>query len=189
MLHIISRVKIEYATELYLNSWKKYYGKKEKRQMLPIISHNSKRIQVMFVYGVDLKRQFNYFDVLSFWKSDNFWILCGVFSVSAIVLYLLRHLARSRTVDFVVGFLEVFAIVFGGGNIQYRHRLEKCFFAIALIASFFLVSIYLAEFSMNVVLRQPQNIDTFAKLAKQNVPFFLQSTLSEQKADINAMLR
>lgn len=156
--------------------------------MLPIISSRPLRIQVVYVYGTGSGRHYSYFDALHFWKSGSFWILSAVFFVSTTALYFVRRLAGFRVVSFVIGFMEVFAIVFGGGNVHYRHRLERWFFAIAMIASFFLVSLYLAEFSMNIVLREPQKIDTFAKLAKKTVPFFLSSHFAGRKSNIIEML-
>lgn len=108
----------------------------------------------------------------------------------AIVLYHLRCLAEFRVVNFMTGFLEVFAVVFGGGNIRCRHHWEKMFFAIALFGSFFLVSIILANFSMHSVLfHEPIQVNTFEKLAKRNVPFYLSKELAAYKSEINGMLR
>lgn len=70
--------------------------------------------------------------------------------------------------------MEMFAVFLAGGNIRARHKWEKMFFAIALIGSFFGISILLAKFSMHSIFSEKfEKIDTFEKLAKQKVTFYI----------------
>lgn len=162
-------------------------SKKFKKKFAPINAYKLVDICVIFVYGVDSPRQFSHFDVFHAWI--NIFLLSAVFVMGAIIVYYVRRFAGVRRIDFMVGFLEVFTVVFVGGNIRYRHHLERLFFAAALIMSFFLVSICLADYSMHSVLREPLKIDTFEKLAKQNITFYFDTQLKNDKLFFDAILR
>lgn len=145
---------------------------------------------MIFVYGADFNNQFNPLDLFHLWKNRGFWVVLVVIFVSTAILYFIRRLATERMADFSMAFLEVFSVVIGGGSIQYQHRWERIFFAFGLGATFFLMSIYMADFSMSsVLLHGNQRIDTVGKLAKLNVPFFYALNLASHKFDLMEMLR
>lgn len=156
------------------------------KTLLPFNSQALASVHVLFVYGDDFYRQNSYFDVFN--ASISFCLLCMVFLISAVILYYLRHLSTIQNVSFMVGFLEVFTVVFVGGRIRFQHRIEKIFFSVALMASFFLVSIFLADFSMHSVLQRPQ-VDTFEKLSQQNTSIFLVQSLNESNEHISRIIR
>lgn len=177
----------EYTAQLHFSSVSSYF---DKNKLIPIPTNKFANVHVIFVFGSDFPRRFSSYDMLRLWKGASFWILSITLFFGAIVLYYLRRLAELRVVNFMIGFLEVFAVVFGGGNIRCRHYWEKMFFAIALFGSFFLVSIILANFSMHSVLfHEPIQVNTFEKLAKRNVPFYLSKELAAYKSEIDGMLR
>lgn len=176
------------SAEIRFSTSSSQYDKSD-RKMLQPISGAQHRLQVFFVYGADFDRNLNYLKFSHFWESFELWLVTTMLLVCSTILYVLRRFTTMRRLDFFAGFLEVFAVIFGGGNIRCAHRYEKWFFAVALSTSFFLVSIYLADFSMHSVLNEPKKVDTFAKLAKQNVTFRLTSTLAQRKSQIESILR
>lgn len=176
------------ATELRLSATLSFYETESKKMQRPIAGSEQSQIRVFFVYGADFSRNRNLFSTSQCMNNVIIWLTIATLLSSTIILYLLRHFVQVQRLDFVASFLDVFVVVFGGGSIRYRHRLEKIFFAITLIGAFFPVSLYLADFSMHSVLNEPQKVDTFAKLAKQNVTFRLTSTLATERSNINKML-
>lgn len=120
----------------------------------------------------------------------QFFILIPVFVLSSILLYGLRRLDGIQRVDFFHGYFEIVSMVVGGGRIRCTHKWEKLFFAIGMIASFFLISIFLARFSLeNMLILEPQRIDTFEKLAKQNISYHLNWFSRVHEEDIIELLR
>lgn len=126
------------------------------------------RIYIVFVYGADYSRQLNSFGVL--WEGVKFWILSATFIVSSIAMHHLRHAAHHQSEHFMSG----------GG-----HSWKKRIYAAALIASFSVVSIHLANFLVQV----PQKVNTFEKLANRNVTFHMSTLMTDHKANIVQMLR
>lgn len=160
------------------------------KKIYEINSYKWIRIRLIFVYGADYTRQFNRVNVYHLWEEVDVWVWCSVLFASATALYYLRRLAGIRQVDFMVGFLEVFSIAFGGGNIRYRHQWDRIFFGIGSLASLILVSIYIADFEMETITHHgAQKIDTIDKLAERNITFKMSGTLKPHKADITEMLR
>lgn len=182
-------METKYSTDFHIAPGLSYQKTNNAKKLLPLNPNQVDQISVIFVYGSDFPRRFILFDTGLFWNGTCFWIFCGVLVVAAIILYQLRRVAGLQCVSFLIGFLEVFVVVFGGGNIRAQHLYEKVFFAIMLVASFFLVSIYLADFSMHSVFYQPQRVNTFDELAKRNVTFYSASRLAEYESEITGMLR
>lgn len=174
---------------IYFSSTGKILDAKNTKRFLPIKSYRNSKLRVIFVYGVDFGRTHKSFIAGHFWESGQFWILCIAFSISSFVLYLLRHQTGFRTKGFLHGIFEIYIIFIGGGSVQIRRGLEKLFFAAMFVAAFFLISIYLADYSMHSVLNRQQKVDSFAKLAQHNVTFFLIPQLAEKKKSVTNMLR
>lgn len=155
----------------------------------PIDTHKLPKIRIIFIYGIDFVRISESFDMFYFWNGGYLWVLTTLI-LGSIILYNLRRSTGLQAVNFVAGFLEMVSIIFGGGNIRYQHQLEKWFFAIGLTASFFLVSLYLADFSVQSILfRGSLKVDTFEELEKHNVTFGLSSHLAKYKNEIADMIR
>lgn len=161
------------STEIRFSTSSSQYDKNDEKKLQPI-KGIAFRLRVFFVYSADFDRSRNLLKMSHFWESCEFWLVSSMLLVCSTILYHLRRFINIRRPDFFAGFLEMFTIIFGGGIIRYAHRYEKCFFAVAMSASFFLVSIYMAEFSMRSVV-EPKNVDTFGKLAKKkcNISFKL----------------
>lgn len=145
-------------------------------------------LKVFFVYSSGFT---THYSVFHSWSGYDILFMNIPIFIAAIILYVLRRRrAELQNINFWSGFLDMYVVVFGGGNIRVRHRWERMFFAIGLIASFFLISLYLADFSMHSILNEnPNKIDTFEKLSKQNVTFYLTTNLIKHEAVIKGMLR
>lgn len=143
--------------------------------MLP--GYQTTSIRVFFVYAIDFKHQKCHIKLSNYWRDPVLRLFAAMFLVSVTLLYILRCLVRLRSATFLHGLLELIATVVGGGNIHIQHPLERAFFAIVMIASVLLVPIYLADFSMHSVLIESEKINTFEKLAEQNVCIRVSSIL------------
>lgn len=183
------RVDTKHSTDFHTYPISTYRKSNNAKHLLSINLNQIDQISMIFVYGSDFTRSIRSLDMISFWKSTSFWIVCAIFVVAAIILYQLRRVADLQCASIFIGLFEVFVVLFGGGNIRAQHRCERVFFAIMLVASFFLVSLYLADFSMHSVLYEPQRVNTFDELAKRDVPFYVNLILSQHEPKINAMLR
>lgn len=164
-------------------------GEKCVQPLLPIRLNQHTKLFVIFVYENGYIRPSKSVFSLHLWGLRKMWWFRIALISSAMILYLIRKRAEIQS-DGFQGFIEVLAIVFGGGNIQSQHRWEKMFFAVAMVASFFLVAIYLADFSMHsTIYDDSQTVNTFDKLSKQNVTFVVNSFLAEETQLITQMLR
>lgn len=141
------------------------------------------------MYGVDFPRPLNNSITSRFWESLSFWILCITFLVSAIILYFLRRPLDSQQESFLYCIFEILCIVIGNGNVRIRTGMEKLFFAAALVTAFLFVSIYLSNYSIHSLFDRHGKIDSFAALAKRDVPFYLYGPLEENIDYVSDMLR
>lgn len=188
---LFPRIK-ESGTVFHISSPSIQRDYKNKKLMIPINTNQRERIVILFVYGNDfhlVRKQNHFHSVLKFWRSAENWILCSIILVSVTILYVLRRLSGIRRPDFVMGYLEMICVVTGGGNISYRHRYERRFFTAAMVASFFLTSIYLSDFSMHSVIQDIYKVDTFAKLSEHNTKFYLTPNILMFEKQANKLLR
>lgn len=144
-------------------------------------------ILVIFVYVASDKHNLT---TIYSWDVSKFVALNLILIICAIILYFSHRFAGIQRRNFVYGLLKMYHIAFNAGNMQSQHRFERIFFAIALVASFFLVSMYLAEFSLQSVIHDsPHRIDTFEKLTQQNVTIYLAPNMKRHKKETEEMLR
>lgn len=80
----------------------------------------------------------------------------------------MRQLAKLKRDGFVSSALDTFIAFFSGGNLRMQHRLERIFFGILLIATFFITSIWNDADLISCSLDSEQKIDTFQKLTQLN---------------------
>lgn len=168
------------SVELHIS----YSGERLKHKS-PLYPYQMIRCRVIFIYGSDYSRQpaHHGFDV------GNYGLFNVLIVIISILLLILRWQANLQK-DISINFLEACAIFYGGGNIRAEHKLERIFYAIALIGMFFLISLILGDFSMKSIVSQRfEKIDSFSKLAERNMDFFITYTLTEHKEQITGMLK
>lgn len=157
--------------------------------MYPIKSHLHYKLIVVYIYEKGYNRQHKYVTYLQFWERKNTWFLKPTIILGTIILYLIRKRAKLG-MGLCNGFLDVLIIFFGGGNIQSQHKWEKMFFSILMVAAFFWVSIYSANFSMHSTISDDfWTVSTFKMLAKQNVTFYLTRSVIKEQSIITQMLQ
>lgn len=101
------------------------------------------------------------------------WIHIVFMTFAVIMLFFLRLGNLMLENNFTMAYVDVMAVVTGGGTIRYRDKLEKIFFGFLLLGSFYVNAICIenllfAEF----LIKAPERIDTFEKLAKCNIPIY-----------------
>lgn len=158
---------------------------KTSKQISSLYSHGISRIRIIFIYGSDFNRQPIKNGIFRFWINENNTYVGMIILCSSLILYRLRRNANIENAIFWAGYMEMIVVLVAGGNIRARHKWEKMFFVIAvlnvLIGSFFGISIFLAKFSVHSIFSDKfEKIDTFEKLAKQKVTFFIGSQQTEE---------
>lgn len=132
------------------------------------------KLSVLFVYGKNSKRH-TYTDQLMFDRLIslifNWFILFYTFS--AVILHFLRRIAGLRHNGFISTIIDVAITFTAGGNLRVSNRLERWFFGILLIGSFFFSSLWLETKLYPSFLHPDRKIDTFHKLAEINPPIYL----------------
>lgn len=156
--------------------------------ILPLYPYQLTKVRAIFVYGSDFRRQPTHYDY-QFFRYGNYWIMV-LFNLSvAVILYVLRRRTNTQS-DISINLLDAIAIFYGGGNVHVQHKWEKSFFAIAMIGSFFFVSLMLANFSMHSITCQRfDKIDSFSKLAPRDIQFYISLSLADNKGYIIEMIK
>lgn len=111
-------------------------------------------------------------DIFEFFKRA--WIHIVFMTCAIIMLYFLRLGDQMLEDNFTLAYIDVMAVITGGGSIRYRDKLEKIFFGFLFFGSFYINAICVdnllfAEFLVNA----PERIDTFEKLANSKIPIHL----------------
>lgn len=125
------------------------------------------KVFLSIAIGKDFPRHTNHLNIWTILIGAWIHILFIIFAT--IMLYFLRRgdlMHRSRI---TAAFVDVIIMVTGGGNIRFRDKLEKIFFAFLLLGSFYINAIRLDNFLFSTFLAQsPERVDTFEKFAKMN---------------------
>lgn len=173
---------------MHFNSVLRDIPHRKNTKLWPINSYKQQNIRVLFIHAKNFNR--DTFPVYETWHNRNYYFICALFWLSVFILYLLRRRIGLRMKSFLDGYFEIVAICLGGRVIRYHHRYERMFFAILMVAAFFLVALHSSHFSMHVILRQETfKVDSFETLAKHNVSFGLLKTLSYEEEYITNLLR
>lgn len=157
--------------------------------MAPYYIHYQVKLVVFFLYGEDFHRQSVLSNIINFFISSSFIPIYVLFLFLTIVLHCVRRLVNVPR-SFFTTWMDVCSVSIGGGQLQYRHKWERVFFAIAMIGSFFLISVIMAKFEMKAVISMNDDkIDTFEKLSKKNVPIYYADYWSSDKGVVEIRIR
>lgn len=163
-------------------------GNNQGTMAYPLYPFDPIELAVVFVYGANFQRQLN---ILTFPKAVQ--ILSGLIvlfmSLAALILSIVRrkwHLRRSNVLsvieDIIISFIA-------GGNLQMRHKCERWFFGIMLVAAFFITSIFAGDLFDCIYRILFQEIDTFDKLIATKSPIYINQSLKMYRKDIWTMVR
>lgn len=107
--------------------------------------------------------------MLYFWDKTTVCMSLVLIGAMAIVLFLVRRYADYRVRSFGDAIFDVIPLSLLLRTFRFNHRSERLSFTIACVGSFFLVSMYLAKFSMHtIVSNDTYTVDTFQEAAKYN---------------------
>ncbi|KAJ6643740.1 hypothetical protein Bhyg_08705 [Pseudolycoriella hygida] len=176
----MQHVRMYPAVELHIS----YAGDRFDKKSI-IYPYEMLPIQAIFLYGSDFSRQPTQqgFDI------RNYWLLFVQIACGGIFLFILRRRDNIPS-DFSINFLELHGIIYGGANIRAKHKYERIFFSIALIGSFFIISLILSFYSMrSIVFLRHEKVDSFAKVAQRDVDFYITHALTQHKDSIALMLK
>lgn len=112
------------------------------------------------------------------------WYHIGFMICGMIMLYFLRRGDLMLQNNFTSAYIDVVIAIFGGGNLRYRNKLEKIFFGFLLLAAFYINTICVENLLYaDFLIKTPERIDTFDKLAKLN-PIICQYNMGENDSAI-----
>lgn len=111
------------------------------------------------------------------------------YSIAAIVLYFIRRMARLQGDNFASALIDTGITFTAGGHLRMHHKLERWFFGILLIGSFFFCALWLEMILLPSFLLPDRKVDTFDKMAQINPPIYLFPMLKKSNHLIDDMLR
>lgn len=162
--------------------------RKSEETKFSLYPYHSFQLSIVFVYGTDLKRQ--KFHQLFSVEGEEIYQLTGLFStVAAAVLCFLRRKYRLKRDGYLSSMFDVQIAFIGGGNLRMRHKLERWFFGILLIGTFFYMTFWQEAVLFQSFLISDQSIDTFNELVEINPPVFSFLVSKKNEERIIEMLR
>lgn len=154
----------------------------------PLYPYDSDTLTVIFVYGVDFNRQKNILLV-----PESIQLLAGLIalsmSASALILSIIRRKLNIRRSGLISTLIDTLISFVAGGNLRVKHGMERWFFAILLIGTFFITTIFaggLLDYFYRIL---DQKIDTLEQLAVVNSPIYVSSSAKMHVNQIGEMLR
>lgn len=163
-------------------------GESKMRTDTPLYPYNSDKLVVMFFYSIGAERQTESVMLSELQSATQIGFFVFVLLAAAILCYL-RSRNRLRRDGYISCFIDVCIGLFGGGNLSMRHRLERWFFGIFLIANFFLMTFWVDGIFYPRFFIQDRSIKTFDQLAKVNPPIYMSFPLIKNGRIIEELLR
>lgn len=134
----------------------------------PVLISN---IQAMVIKDQHFAHSVTYLNVLKIF--GTIWIQIMFIILATTMLYFLRIGDLMRRVGLLSTYIDVLIVITGGGNLRYHNKLEKIFFGILLLGTFFINSIGIDNFLFATFLTEgPRRIDTLDKLISSNLLIF-----------------
>lgn len=184
----------------YVNNFRVNLNKLMKIELIPTPLGNYKRgnfinlypygeteLFVVYYYPIGSKRQRK--EPFRNWMDNVTKFMDIFFFTTTIGLYMLRKFLKIRGDIFISSYFDVNIVIFGSGILHIRHKIERIFFGILLIGSFFLSSVWINGFLFENCLISEQKIDSFADLKRINAPIFIDQLLESHEGFILEMLR
>lgn len=152
-------------------------------KIVALYPYSDKKIKLLFIYGDDYMLETGsppLFHVVS-----SYWFIPFWFITSTILLQLLRRFMSKMGKSYISSSaLDITTIFFGGGNLRYRHKVEKYYFQILLFGIFFLQSIWVGDFLSKIsAVRNVNAIDSFEKLSELETPVYFAHILVADEKD------
>lgn len=141
-----------------------------------IYPYNSRQLKVIFVYGTDNKRGMDIFRL-----SRSVKLAIGLITMllvaATITLYTIRSNLKLPSNSIASSIMDCLIPFIGGGNLRMKHRMERWFFGILLIGSFFVVSVFGGDLLDSIVNVRMSRIEHFGDLPKISTPCFCDKRL------------
>lgn len=182
-----------YTAELYIDSRSVHYllGSKLSRnsKIYKLYPYHSTEVIVVFVYGMDFKRERDIFLVPNSILLVTSLVVLFM-TLSSMTLFVARRKLNLHGNSITTSIMDCLIPFIGGGNLQMEHRFEKWFFGIMLIGGFFIISVFGGDLVDTVVKIHSSKIETFENLASTGVTnICVESGLSWYNEDFYKMLR
>lgn len=174
----------EHSNTLHFDS----YYLDEKSEAYPLYPYHSIELSVIFLYGTDFERHMNILLIPGSIETLAYIILLFV-SSAAIILCIIRRKLKLRRDGLISTFIDTVVAFVAGGNLQMKHKLERLFFAVMLIAAFFITSIFAGSILFYMYRILNQKIDTFKLLDNVNSPIYINQGFGMLNEDVHQKLR
>lgn len=152
----------------------------------------SERFKAVFVYGEDFPRPHppGFLTILS---AGNYWFIFIWFSLATIILFIIRwksgvkYQNTRNTISSTI--LDMIIVFCAGGRLRFRNKYDKVYLMIMIFGTFFLLSLCTSRFTSEITsFKQLDNINTFEKLSKVNVPVRIGSSVGNSTKYVIAAL-
>lgn len=111
------------------------------------------------------------------------------FLLTTSTLYFMRLMSNEIDIRYTTALFEMGIVLVGGGILRYNRKWEKVFFMFMIFGAFFLQSFGMfGDLYEQFVIDDQNVIDTFDKLAKQNAPIHLDTTLNKNLGAVHEMI-
>lgn len=142
----------------------------------------------ILIYEWDYKRDIGVFSIPTSVKVVVGLILLFLCFATIVLWIIRRKLQRPRN-SIISAFFECLVPFTGGGSVQMRHKLERWFFAVMYMSSFFIIAVFAGDILDSLVRIQIQSISTFEQLAEINPPIYIRNEMALHSEEIREMLK
>lgn len=172
MAHFLSRNDLfeHNANILFTDEFSIQNQNSTKLDIKPITFNSIERVYIVFVYGIDLNRSLTNLNILNMFARAGFHVFFT--ACATIMLYFLRRGDFLRRNSLISDYVDVMIAVIGGGNLRYRNKLEKIFFGVLFLGSFYINAIGINFLFETFLAQVPERIDSIETLSKSNHPIF-----------------
>lgn len=191
MFYFVSdRLKASHSYHLHfdLNSYvTSHLVYNSKIKLNPLYPYNAIELKALFVYGSDYGRVLNIFTFPTSVKVVIAFITLSVV-LAALLLRFIRYKYNLPRADFLSTLTECIIPLIGGGDLHMHHKIEKLFFGIYFVGTFFIMAIYSGDIVDTIVRLSNQKITKFSELAVIKPKYHISNKIYDQKDAIHERL-
>lgn len=161
---------------------------RDDRETATLYPYSSEKVVVIFVYGIDSKRQTNIW--MTPGSRHTIIQMIGIFiCLAAVVLFSIRKTFKLPRDSVISTFIDTMVAFISGGNLRMQHKYERWFFGILLIAAFFIMSLFTGDLLDCVILVLNQKFTKLQQLAELSSPIYVNSALAANVHLIREVLK
>lgn len=146
------------------------------------------KLNVLFVYGADFRREMNIMYIPMTIQQVSCFILLFVYW-AGIILWIIRLEFDMPRNDLLSSLIDCYVPVYYIGHHRMQHNWEKWFFVVLLLGVFGISSMFSEILFKSVGHMLNGKVNTFRQVAEINSPIYTDSDLTRHGIDIDPALR